>query len=347
MKSFTDITTILYLWTFGIALIFSLLLTPLFRRIAIKFGVLDHPHTDIKTHRIPTPYLGGVAIWLGWVASLSIIRIFSHFPSGTLRSLRGLLIGSTLVLLIGLFDDIIPGGLSFKKKFLFQGIAAVALLFFDIRLHFLSPYLVAAMLSIIWVIGISNAFNIIDIMDGLSSGIAVIASVAFLLIALPSEQIYVNFCSAALAGSCLGFIPFNLSKKRKIFMGDTGSLTIGFILAGVAMGTSYTKANDIGLISPLLILAIPIYDTILVMYIRWLKGRSPFLGSKDHFALRLEKMGFNRKQILVVTYLASAILSFGAYLVTRFNFINALIVFLVILALGLITSVRLGRVKMD
>jgi UDP-GlcNAc:undecaprenyl-phosphate GlcNAc-1-phosphate transferase len=336
-----------YLATFGIALAISLLLTPVFRKIAIKFGILDHPYSDVKTHSIPTPYLGGMAIWLGWVISLSVIRLFTHFPSGTLRSLRGILIGSFIVLMLGLIDDILPRGLSFKRKFLFQIIAAAALLFFDIRIHFATPFSVAAILSILWVIGISNAFNIVDIMDGLSSGVAVIASLAFLLIALPTEQIYVNFCSAALAGACLGFLPFNLSKKRKIFMGDTGSLTIGFILAAVAMGTSYTKANDIGLLAPLLILAIPIYDTILVMYFRWKKGRSPFLGSKDHFALRMEKLGLNRKKIILITFAASALLSFGAFLVTRLTLLNAISVFLVIFALALITSFRLGQVVMD
>lgn len=347
LRSLTDINIELYLATFAIALLVSAGMTPLFRKLAIKFDILDHPYSDVKTHRVPTPYLGGMSIWLGWIISLSIIRFFSHFPSGTLRSLRGILIGSLIVLVLGLFDDIVPKGLSFKTKFFFQIVAASALLFFDIRIHFANPFFLAAGLSILWVIGISNAFNIVDIMDGLSSGVAVISSFAFLLIALPSEQIYVNFCSAALAGSCLGFIPYNLSQKRKIFMGDTGSLTIGFILAAVAMGTSYTKANNIGLFSPILILSIPIYDTALVTYFRWKKGQSPFLGSKDHFALRLERLGLNRRQILAVTFAASAVLSFTAFLVTRLTLYNALLVFTVVIVLALITSFRLGQVKMD
>jgi UDP-GlcNAc:undecaprenyl-phosphate GlcNAc-1-phosphate transferase len=340
-------TQYLYLLTLALSFIFSLALTPLCRLCALKFDILDHPHSDIKTHRIPTPYLGGVAIWLGWMASLFAIRFITHFPTGTLRSLRGVLSGSIMILLLGLTDDILPKGLGFKKKFAVQAAAAISIIFFDVRLHFLSPDYVAYLFSIFWVVGITNSLNIIDVMDGLSSGIAIIASLAFLIIALPSEQIYVNFSAAALAGGCLGFLPYNLSKKKKIFMGDTGSLTIGFILAAVAMGTSYTKANHIGLFAPLLILAIPIYDTMLVMYLRWRRGMSPFLGSKDHFALRLERMGFNRRQILVITYSASAVLAFSAFLVTRLSITWAAMLLVTLISTALLISYRLSQVKID
>src|SRR5262249_18518315 len=160
---------------------------------------------------------------------------------------------------------------------------------------FVSPSWFADLLSMFWIVGIINAFNIIDIMDGLASGIGMIASLGFLFISLPSEEIYVNFTSAALAGALLGFIPFNLSKRWKIFMGDTGSLLVGFVLAALSLGTSYTRINNVGVFSPLLILGLPIYDTILVSYLRYMRGMSPFRGSRDHFALRLETFGFFRE----------------------------------------------------
>jgi len=253
MKYLADSPYLLYLITFAVSLAVAFVATPLMRLIAVKFDILDHPHTNIKTHRTPTPYLGGVAIWLGWTASLFAIRFFTHFPTGTLNSLRGMLWGSVAIIGLGLIDDILPKGMGFKNKFLFQFIAALGLFLFNIQIHFISPYIAALVLSTIWVVGITNSFNIIDIMDGLSSGIAVVASLAFLFIALPTEQIYVNFSAAALAGGCLGFMPYNFSKKYKIFMGDTGSLMIGFILAAISMGTSYTKINDAGLLAPLLI----------------------------------------------------------------------------------------------
>jgi len=347
MKSLIEQTELRYLITFIISMAIAYTLTPFFRFLAIKFDILDHPSTDIKTHKLPTPYLGGLAIWSGWVISLFLIRFLTHFPTGTLRSLRGILIGSSVIVLLGLVDDILPKGLGFRKKFAVQTAAALVLAWFSIRLEFITPPFVAVTLSVIWVIGITNAFNIIDIMDGLSSGIAIIASLAFLFIALPSEQIYVNFSAAALAGGCLGFLPYNLSSSKKIFMGDTGSLALGFILAAISMGASYTELNLIGLVAPVLILAIPIYDTVLVMGLRWSKGQSPFLGSKDHFALRLEKLGFSRKQILAITYLASIILAVGAYLVTRLPVIWATGLFVVIFLVSLLVTHRLSKVKID
>jgi UDP-GlcNAc:undecaprenyl-phosphate GlcNAc-1-phosphate transferase len=337
----------LYSITFSISFIVAIVLTPVFRKLASSLNIMDQPHTEIKTHKIATPYLGGLSIWLGWVISLFVIRLFTHFPSGTLRSLRGILIGSAVVFILGLVDDIVPKGLSFKTKFLFQILAALVLIFYDIRLNFISPYIIALIMTLIWIVGIINAFNIIDIMDGLSSGIAFVSCLAFLFIALPTEQIYVNFCAAALAGGCLGFIPYNLSQKRKIFMGDAGSLAIGFILAAASLGTSYTKINQIGLLAPLLILAIPIYDTLLVSYFRIKKGKSPFLGSKDHFALRLEKTGYSRKQILLITYLACAFLSLAAYLLTRLELQGALVLFIVVFVLAIYISSKLGKIHVD
>jgi UDP-GlcNAc:undecaprenyl-phosphate GlcNAc-1-phosphate transferase len=199
----------------------------------------------------------------------------------------------------------------------------------------------------IWVMGITNSFNIIDVMDGLSSGIAAIASLAFFFIAMPLEDIHVNFCAIALAGGCLGFLPYNLSKRRKIFMGDTGSLTIGFILAAVAMGTSYSRFSFVGVFAPLLILAIPMYDTFLVSILRMRKGKSPFLGSKDHYALRLEKLGFSRGWILAITYTASGLLAFCAWLVTHLPTVGALLVVLFCISAGLAIGWFLSRVKID
>jgi len=337
----------LYILTFLTSLLVSLLLTPLFRLLALKLKILDVPFSAIKTHKNPVPYLGGAAIFIGWLFSLVLVRFFTDFPTGTLHSLRGIVLGATLMVILGLVDDRTPKGIGFRSKFLVQTLAALIIILFDIRIHFITPNFLAILATLIWIIGITNSFNIVDIMDGLSSGIAVIAALAFLFIALPSEEIYVNFCAAALAGGILGFMPFNLSKKAKIFMGDAGSLTIGFLLAALSLGTSYTKINYIGIFSPFLILALPIYDTMLVMFLRWKKGLSPFLGSKDHFALRLEKIGFSRKEILVVSYTASVVFSFSAYLITRLSVKDSIAVFCLMILLSFLTAYRIGKVKMD
>ena len=340
--------TILYLITFFTAYLISLVLTPVFRHIARKFGIYDRPLTAVKTHKVSTPYLGGLAIWSGWVISLILIRFITNFPTGTLNNLRSIIIGSLMLLILGLCDDIKKGGLGFKFKFLIQIIAClIVTVSFDIRINFIENYVLSVIISIFWIIGLSNAFNLIDIMDGLSCGTAAIAAFFFFIIALPSEMIYVNFCAIALFAACLGFIPFNLSKSKKIFMGDTGSLSIGFILATIAMGTSYTKINPIGVFAPLLILAVPIYETIFVSIMRILKGKNPFLGSKDHFPLRLEKMGYSRKQILVFVYVLSFMLGIFSYIIVKFNDNISYLIFSFVITLLIIFSIRLSKVKVD
>ena len=338
----------LYLITFFTAYIISLILTPFFRYIAMRFDIYDRPSTAIKTHKVSTPYLGGLAIWSGWVVSLILIRFITNFPTGTLNNLRSVIIGSFMLLLLGLCDDIKKGGLGFKFKFVIQILAClIVTVVFDIRINFIENYVLSIIISIFWIIGLSNAFNLIDIMDGLSCGTAAIAAFFFFIIALPSEMIYVNFCSIALFAACLGFIPFNLSKSKKIFMGDTGSLSIGFILATIAMGTSYTKINPIGVFAPLLILAVPIYETIFVSIMRMLKGKNPFLGSKDHFPLRLEKMGYSRKQILIFVYILSFILGIFSYTIVKINDNISYLIFSFVILLLIIFSIRLSKVKVD
>lgn len=342
------ITENFYIISFTVAFVVSLLATLFFRFVAMKLNIYDHPITAVKTHKISTPYLGGLAIWSAWIIALITIRLFTNFPTGTLTNIRALLIGSLLFLLLGLFDDIKKGGLGFKIKFLIQIVAGlVVTVGFDIRISFIENYFISIVLSIVWIIGLSNAFNLIDIMDGLSCGIATIASFFFFFIALPSEMLYVNFSAIALVGACLGFLPYNLSKKRKIFMGDTGSLSIGFILATLAMGTSYTNMNLIGLFAPLLILAVPIFETIFVSLVRIEKGKSPFLGSKDHFPLRLEKIGFSRKQILILVYITCTVLGFFAYLFVNLSGILSLFILGFIVLAFIFASYKLAKVQMD
>lgn len=341
-------TTFLYSLTFFVACILSCILTPFFRNIAVKYNIYDRPITEVKTHKIATPYLGGLAVWTSWSISLIIIRLITNFPTGTLKNLRSVIAGSLLMLMLGLCDDIKKGGLGFKIKFLIQIFAAViVVVFFDIRIQFIENHILSVLISIFWIIGLSNAFNIIDIMDGLSCGVAAIAAFFFLIIALPSEMIYVNFCSVALIGGALGFLPYNLSKNKKIFMGDTGSLSIGFILATVAMGTSYTKINTAGIVAPLFILAIPIFETTFVSIMRILKKKNPFLGSKDHFPLRLEKMGYTRKQILIFIYLLCFIFGIFAYISVVGNTLLSCINFAIVLIFLILFSIKLAKINME
>jgi hypothetical protein len=147
---------------------------------------------------------------------------------------------------------------------------------------------VGVVLTIFWVVAVTNAINLVDIMDGLAGSLITLACLGFILVSLPNEAMYVNVAAAVLGGALLGFLPYNWRPAR-IYLGDTGSLFAGFLLAGVALGENYTGVNNVGLLAPLLILGVPLYDTLLVIVLRLLKGKSPFLGSNDHVALRLPR----------------------------------------------------------
>ncbi len=338
---------IFYLTAFLIAAVSSFLSCPIFRVIALRFGIIDHPNTAVKTHKAATPYLGGCAIALGFVLSVLITQMMSPYSSRSFSPLYGIFSGGFLILMLGLVDDIVSGGLTFKEKFFIQFIASSVLLFYDIGLKFISPRWVAFGLTMFWVTGVMNAINIIDIMDGLASGLAAVAALAFLFISLPTEQVYVNLVSAALAGACIGFMPFNFSKKWKMFMGDTGSLLIGYVLATLSLGTEYTTLHNAGVFAPVLILGVPLYDTFFVMLIRYRKGLSPFLGSKDHFALRLEKLGLPRHKILWIALGISVILSYCAWLTTRIWFWWAVGLYGLIVLTAILVGVWLSRIKID
>lgn len=335
----------LYLMAFLIPLGLSLGLTPLLRALAVKFGHLDEP-THIKTHKHPTPLMGGTAVFLACTAALVFMRLYTSFPTGTLRDLRVLLFGGAVMFALGLIDDFRkPNGLGVRVKFLVQFLVAGLTVYNGIRLHFIQPDYLNFVLSVVWIVGVSNALNIVDIMDGLSAGQAALAAFGFLLIALPSESIYVNFAAAALAGAALGFIPYNLSKRFKIFMGDSGSLFCGYMLSVLALGTRYTDVNPLGVYAPLFILAIPIYDTFFVSFMRLHRGHSPFVGSKDHFALRLEKIGLSRRRIVGLASITTLGLSVFAWLITQVTMPWGLVIIAFLVVEFLLFSLSIAKIK--
>ena len=326
---------------------FSIALTALMRRIALRFKVLDYPNTDVKTHTEPVPYFGGLSVWLSIMLGMVLLRLFTKFPTGTLHTLRGFVFGSILIVILGIIDDLHIKGVNFVYKFLIQFLAAGILIYYDIRFLSIAQNWLSVTISILWIVGITNSVNLIDIMDGLSGAVAAIASFGFFIISLPTSNIHINFLSVALIGGCLGFMPFNLSKRHRIFLGDTGSLFIGFTLSALSLGTSFTAVNRIGVFAPIMVLAIPIYETILVTYHRFKKGKSPFKGSKDHFALRMEKLGFSRKKILLLTVAAALILAIFALISTRIPGIPALGFYIIVGCCFIIYSRWIGKVEID
>jgi|GEM_PF-403684 len=336
-----------YLITFFIPLFISLILTPAFRALALRYGRIDRPN-EIKTHKTPTPLFGGAAIFAAFTATLLLLRLFTSFPTGTLHDLRTMLCGGTVIFLLGLADDIKkPKGLGVGTRFIIHFAVAFAVIYAGFRIQFLKPEHIAVIISALWIVGISNALNIIDIMDGLSSGQVVTASIGFLLIELPSESIYANFAAAALAGATLGFLPYNMSEKRKIFMGDSGSLFCGFILALMALGCHYSKNNPLGVYAPVFILAVPIIDTLFVSFLRMRRGMSPFRGSKDHFALRLEMTGMPRHRIVAAVTLFTLFMSVCAWLLTKLTLWPATALAAVLIAVILFILRKLAAIDIN
>ncbi len=302
------LTFILFIVSFCI----SVILVCIFRKIAEKFGFYDIPANKLKDHAKPVPYVG-TAIVITFMLVLLGLRLLTSFETGTLYQLRGIMYGGLVIYLLGLLDD--KYDIDFKAKFFWQIIATVILIHFGIYIKLFPLKILNIIFSMFWVVLVVNAVNIIDILDGLSTGVAAICALGFFAITLPTEMLYVNFAAIILFGTLAGFWLFN-KPPAKIFMGDAGSLFVGFILAALSMGADYSKGSMFGLFSPLLILGVPLYDTILVSYLRWKSGKPVFKGSKDHYALRLTIAGFSPWEIDLISYTISLVLALAAFSIT-------------------------------
>ncbi len=293
-------TTILLIpLCFGLSLALSLYFVPVMRRAAIKWGVVDKPDDHLKRHREPIPYLGGIAVYLSFLLSLSLAYEFSP-------ELLGIMLAGTIMLLIGLVDDF--GVLLPYQKLAGQILATFVLMKAGIYIQVeFFPVWLGIALTVFWVIAIVNAVNIIDIMDGLSGGVSFVAALFLMVVAILNGSTTIAIMAGALAGALLGFLRFNY-RPAKIFLGDAGSMFIGLMLAALSITVDYTHENPLAYIAPILILGVPIYDTFLVMLMRAKKRIPVHLGSPDHYAIRLKRIGWSVPRIVWSSYVAGAVL---------------------------------------
>jgi UDP-GlcNAc:undecaprenyl-phosphate GlcNAc-1-phosphate transferase len=313
----------IYVLSFILAFGLSLYGTPMAREAAVKYGIVDRPDGNLKNQKMPVPYLGGLSIYLSFLLTLALTFKFS-------QEVLGLMLSGTIVLLLGLIDDF--GVLSPKVKLAGQAIAVFVLVKSDIyiKLAFI-PHWVQIVITVFWLLGLINGFNLIDIMDGLSAGVALIATLILFIVSIIGEREMVAVMSAALAGSLLGFLRYNFY-PAKIYMGDAGSMFIGLMLAALSMNGNYTKVNNIAALAPLLILGVPIFDTLFVSYLRLLRGMSIFRGSRDHFPLRLRKWKLSIVQTVIVSYVVTFLLGGVALLIMKSSSQNAAISIVITLA---------------
>ncbi|HEY2381383.1 MAG TPA: MraY family glycosyltransferase [Terriglobia bacterium] len=300
--------TIRYAGAFVLSFVFALYWTPLMRKAALQLGIVDAPDGQLKKHRDPVPYLGGLAVF---AAFLFTVGVFTDFGQETL----GLLLSGSIVLMVGLLDDF--GAMTPIQKLLGQALAALVLIKSGtyIKLDFL-PLWFAIPLTVFWIVAVTNALNIIDILDGLASGVGVIAAISIAIANFMAGRNAVALLCIVLAGSVLGFLRHNFF-PAKIYLGDAGSLFIGFMLAALSMNAGYTRANLLAVVSPVLILGIPLFDLSLVMWIRWHNGIPVMKGSPDHFALRLRRCKLSVRETAVTTYIIGILLSGVALLMSH------------------------------
>jgi UDP-GlcNAc:undecaprenyl-phosphate GlcNAc-1-phosphate transferase len=276
---------------------------------------------------------------------MGILAALVLAPPAEASRILAILVGATVMALLGLTDDLFP--LSPGWKFFFQALAAGLLVLLGVRLEFLpSQPMLGVVLTVLWVMAVTNAMNLIDIMDGLAGGVAVIACLGFLLAPVLGEQSFVPIAAAALAGSALGFLPYNY-QPAKIYMGDSGALFIGFTLAGIALGQDYTQVNTVALSAPLFILAVPLYDMVLVMVLRAMKRRSMFRGSNDHLALRLRALGLTVKGTVHLLWGAALLSSVAAWALVRLSEKRALFLVLVLFLGALLFTIFISTVPVD
>lgn len=304
-----------FLLIFIVALVFSVVGTPLARRWALANGVVDSPNAR-KVHKEPVPLLGGAAIYLAFVVALLLFGARQE-----IRQLVGIVVGATFISVVGVIDDV--RGLRPSLKLLAQIAAACVLPLCGLSVKLFPVEALNILLTIVWTVGVTNALNLLDNMDGLSGGIAAIGAAHFLLLAGINGQFLVGALSAALLGACIGFLRYNFN-PASIFMGDTGALFIGFILAALGiklrfLGNTYVVTWMV----PVVVLLLPIFDTSLVFISRLRRGLNPLTTpGKDHVSHRLVSLGWTRREAVLICWLAASAVGMLAVFLTQAQFVE-------------------------
>jgi UDP-GlcNAc:undecaprenyl-phosphate GlcNAc-1-phosphate transferase len=316
-----------------LSLLLSLYLTPIFRDAARAFGIVDVPDGKLKTQREQVPYLGGIAVFS---SVLFPVALFLHFSD----KVSGLLLASSVIVLLGLIDDI--GRLSPRIKLIVQVIAVFLMLKCGIRIRIeMFPALVCIGLTFLWMIVMTNGFNLIDVMDGLAAGVALVSSLFLAVVfAWRGNEIGMILC-LSLAGALAGFLRFN-RPPAQIYLGDTGSLLIGFLLGGLSLEAQYASKNPYGWLTALAIFAVPLFEIAFVSYLRLRRGVSIFRGSRDHFSLRLRRWRLSVKQTVLASCLVAALSAAVGILGMNLSPVPSLFVYgsIILLFLGLAVWLR-------
>lgn len=311
-------TIMLTIGAFAAAYVAAYVLTPYSARLAKRLGVVDRPDpSGHKKHAAPTPYLGGLALFAGLLVAAPLLLVLPIDPATVPIGRYGITVGIGLAVgLMGLIDDArtLPRTLRLGA----QAVAAIGVWALGFRVEAASWEALNLFLTVIWMIGITNAFNLLDNMDGLSAGIAGVAAIAIAAMGLLNDLPVLPLVAAGVAGASLGFLVHN-RYPAKIFMGDAGSLFLGFLLALLGLKLEFDNLVQVTFLVPVVVLGVPIFDTTLVVVDRIRHRRPVFLGGADHVSHRLVAMGFPVKIAVGILYLVALCLGWIGLVISRSN----------------------------
>lgn len=347
--------------SFVLSFILVLCATPIARKIAIKAGAVDTPKDSRRMHKKSMPLMGGLAIVFAFVTTLlinvlgDITKISSGFDIDYIR-FGGFILGILIIVICGILDDMYK--IKARYKFLFQLSAAIIVVLSGTRIAFITnpfsdswltnlPTFLSIIFSIIWIVGVTNAINFIDGLDGLAAGVCFIASLSLFFVSIViGGMSVVSILTATLAGSALGFLPYNFN-PAKIFMGETGSAFLGFTLAFISIQGTLKFYAAIAIAIPILILGIPLFDTIFAILRRTFSGKSFAEADRGHLHHRLVDMGLSQKQSVIVLYAISAVLGLSAIVLADKGPLPAIILILVLSLLLIGVSKFIGLININ
>ncbi|HHY64485.1 MAG TPA: undecaprenyl/decaprenyl-phosphate alpha-N-acetylglucosaminyl 1-phosphate transferase [Clostridiaceae bacterium] len=349
---------------FAVALIVSFFATPVARRIAVRVGAVNIPKDSRRVHKSPMPLLGGLAIITGFVLAIVYsfatknLKVFLGYLSQT--KTLGLLMGVSIIIALGIIDDIRP--LKAGVKFPVQLIAAIIVVSTGTRIIAISkPFqgtvavhpsmmyllgdVLAFVVSVFWIVGMTNAINFIDGLDGLAAGVSGIAALTLFIVAVIRRQDDIAIIAVSLVGAIFGFLPYNFN-PAKLFMGDTGSNFLGFILAIISIEGTMKSVTAIAVAIPVLVLGLPIFDTLFAIVRRIVNGRPISEADRGHVHHRLLDMGISHRMSVVILYVVSGALGLISIALVDRGLLPSIILLIMLLVFGIGGARNLKEVRM-
>lgn len=339
---------LVYLYVFDVSFVLALLLTPLFKQLSFQWGFVDQPDQERKIHTQPMPLLGGVAVFCAFAANVAFnylivlplvsnmdlpfiempdVKMYLDGAFSVWPKLLVIVVGGGLMVALGLYDD--KHELSARKKFAAQIVIASLVALAGMRVTvFIQSGVVSFALTVLWIVTITNAMNFLDNMDGLCAGVGLVCAALFGLIAGIQHEFFVCLLAVALSGALFGFLPHNF-KPASIFLGDAGSHFVGYMLAVLPICVTFYRAGTptlLPVLIPLLVLAVPLFDLVMVMWIRIRRRQPVYQGDVNHLSHRLVRLGLPQSWAVTLIYLITLTLGLGATILLWSEMTAALVV---------------------